>query len=71
MANLSELNMIVGRFETAIENLAKKQDDIITEQVRLNVLLSKRMWRDSVKVVGGAFAGGFTAVAVKLGIWGA
>lgn len=70
MANIEELNRIVGQFEANVKTLTSNQAKIIAEQKRLNDLLGQKLWRDSVKVVSGAFLGGFTAVFVKLGIWG-
>ena len=70
MSGIDELSRIIGKFEVNIKDLTTSQNKIIAEQKRLNALLSKKLWRDSAKVVGGAFVGGFTAVFVKLGIWG-
>jgi hypothetical protein len=71
MAELDELNRAVGCLEGKTDLLIQNQDRLTVSVDNLSKALKHKAWRDSVKVISGAFVGGFTAVFVKLGIWGA
>lgn len=70
MTDLEELNRAVGKLEGKTDTLVHNQDRLIASVENLSKTLKHKAWRDSAKMVSGAFAGGFTAVFVKLGIWG-
>jgi hypothetical protein len=65
-----ELGMAIGRLEGKTDALTENQNRLTIAVDNLSKALKRRVWYDSAKVVTGAFAGGFTAVFVKLGIWG-
>ena len=70
MKDITELCRTIGSLESSVTTLFRNQDKLVVSVEKLNVLLRKRVWYDSAKIIGGAFAGGFTAILVKLGIWG-
>lgn len=70
MIGLNELNRAVGCLEGKTDLLIRNQDKLTASVDNLSKTLKRKVWYDSVKVVSGAFVGGFTAVFVKLGIWG-
>ena len=70
MENVAELCKAVGSLESSVTTLFRNQDKLVVSVEKLNTLLHKKIWWDSAKIIGGAFAGGFTAILVKLGIWG-
>lgn len=57
-------------FEGRASELTNNQARLVTAVSDLKKDIKRKVWYDSVKVVTGAFMGGFTAVFVKLGIWG-
>jgi hypothetical protein len=70
MATIDELNKAVGYLEGKTDILIHNQDRLIETVAGLSAALKRRAWYDSAKVIGGAFTGGFTAVIMKLAIWG-
>lgn len=69
MENITELCMMVGKLENGVDVLFRNQDKLVVSIEKLNALLRKRVWWDSAKIISGAFAGGFTALLVKMSIW--
>ena len=65
MENIAELCKAVGRLESSVTTLFRNQDKLVVSVEKLNALLHKKIWWDSAKIIGGAFAGGFTAILVK------
>ena len=70
MTSLEELSRAVGRLEGRTNALTCSQDKLINSVESLSKTLRRKVWYDSAKVVTGAFVGGFTAMFVKIGIWG-
>ena len=70
MKDITELCRTIGSLESSVATLFHNQDKLVNSIEGLNTLLRRRLWYDSAKIIGGAFAGGFTAILVKLGIWG-
>lgn len=68
--DLVALSRAIGNLESSVTTLFHRQEETIMAVKQLETTLKKKVWRDSAKVIGGAFAGGFTAVLVKIGIWG-
>ncbi len=69
MANLDELSRIIGKLESSVQTLFHRQDDMTHELRHIRKLLEKRTLWSTVKIVSGAFIGGFSAVAAKMMIW--
>ena len=69
MENIAELCIIVGKLEGSVSTLFHNQNKLVASVEKLNALLRKRVWWDSAKIIGGAFAGGATAVVAKLCVW--
>ena len=65
-----ELGMAIGRLEGKTDALTQNQEKLTVAVDSLSKALKRRVWYDSAKIITGAFVGGFTAVFVKLGIWG-
>ena len=70
MPGINELSRVIGSLESSVVTLFHNQDKLVRAVTALDKSLKRRMWYDSAKIIGGAFAGGFTAILVKLGIWG-
>ena len=70
MNSTEELCRVIGGLESSVTTLFHNQDKLVRAVTALDKSLKRRMWYDSAKIIGGAFAGGFTAILVKLGIWG-
>ena len=70
MNSTEELCRAIGGLESRVTTLSSTQNKLIETVAALDKSLKRRIWYDSAKIIGGAFAGGFTAILVKLGIWG-
>ena len=71
MNSTEELCRAVGSLEGKVAALSSTQDKLIETVTALDKSLKHRIWYDSAKIIGGAFAGGFTAILTKISIWGA
>ena len=69
MNSTEELCRAIGGLESSVTTLFRNQDKLIKVVAALDKSLKRRIWYDSAKIIGGAFAGGFTAILVKLSIW--
>ena len=69
MPGIDELSRVIGGLEESIKTLFHKQDTLCKEVKTLSKNLQNRKLWDSVKIISGAFIGGFTAIAAKLAIW--
>ena len=69
MPGIDELSRVIGKLESSIETLFYKQDTLCTEVKSLTKSLQKRKLWDTLKIVTGAFFGGFAMMAAKLAIW--
>jgi len=81
MPDIDEFSKAIGSFESSIETLFRKQDELRKEVKLLNLdvqnkitdltksLQKRKLW-DTVKILAGACIGGFGAVAAKFAIWG-
>lgn len=76
MPDIDEFSKAIGSFESSIETLFRKQDALCKEVKLLNIDLQNKMtslqrrklW-DTIKILTGAFLGGFSAMAAKMAIW--
>ncbi len=80
MEGIDEVSRLLGQLESSIETLFHKNDNLCKEIKLLNINLQnsvkdlsssmqkRKLW-DTVKVVTGAFLGGFVAMTAKLAIW--
>lgn len=69
MPGIDELSRVIGGLEESIKTLFHKQDTLCKEVKSLSKNLQKRKLWDSVKIVTGAFLGGFVAMVTKMAIW--
>lgn len=80
MADIDELSRLLGNIESSIETLFHKHTDLCKEvkllkisvQDEISILsscLQKRRFWDTLKILSGAFIGGFGAVIAKMMIW--
>ena len=70
MADLTELNRVMGRVESSVCNLSERYNELFEVVKRLDKSLSNRRWWDSAKIFLGAYCGGITAVVIKQAIFG-